>query len=414
MATLTYQLYELTDFIRRVFALNLPQAVWVAAELAQVNSSRGHCYLTLVQKAAEEATIQAQLEGVVWQSQWREIQRIHGPKIVRDLFQEGMSVRLKVTTSFHPRYGLKLVVEDIDPAYTVGLLEMRRQETLAKLSAAGLLDRNAQLPLPLAPQRLAVISSDAAAGLADFRQQLNANPYGYSFRTQLFTAAMQGAQTSPEILSRLRQIADWGGAFDAVVIVRGGGGKTDLAAFDAEDLAVAVANFPLPVLVGIGHETDDTVLDRVAHRSLKTPTATAVFLVDCLARAEYRVLQLARELHVSGERIHQRQEGLLQRAQELTSQAATNALAQAKQQLTQAARDIPRLADRATAAEQERLGHLTRLLKALHPATTLARGYGLLSQDGHIITDPAQIKAGEVEVRLQKGRIRLRKDPPEG
>ncbi|MBC6996522.1 exodeoxyribonuclease VII large subunit [Neolewinella lacunae] len=414
MATVTYQLHELTDFIRRVFALNLPQAVWVAAELAQVNSSRGHCYFTLVQKAPEEATIQAQLDGVVWQGQWREIQRIHGPKIVRDLFQEGMSVRLKVTTSFHPRYGLKLVVEDIDPAYTVGLLEMRRQETLAKLSAAGLLDRNAQLPLPLAPQRLAVISSDAAAGLADFRQQLNANPYGYCFRTQLFTAAMQGSQASPEILSRLRQIAGWAGAFDAVVIVRGGGGKTDLAAFDAEDLAVAVAEFPLPVLVGIGHETDDTVLDRVAHRSLKTPTATAVFLVDCLARAEYRVLQLARDIHGSGERIRQRQEGMLQRTQELTFQAAHHALAQAQQLLNQVGREIPRLADRATTAEQERLGHLTRLLKALHPATTLARGYGLVSQDGHLITDPAQIKEGAVDLRLEKGRVRLRTDGPAG
>jgi exodeoxyribonuclease VII large subunit len=222
-------------------------------------------------------------------------------KLTNGLLQQGMSVRLRVSTSFHERYGLRLVVEDIDPTHTIGALERRRQQTLEKLTADNLMNRNAELPLPVVPQRLAVISSDTAAGLADFREQLEGNAYGYRFQLRLFGAAMQGAQTSPEIIKRLREIRrNWPDAFDAVIIVRGGGGRTDLAAFDDEALCRAVAEFPLPVLVGIGHETDDTVLDRVAHRSLKTPTATAVFLIERLTQAEVRLLQLGRGISLVG------------------------------------------------------------------------------------------------------------------
>ena len=175
----TLPLSQLAAFIRRVFALNLPEAVWVSAELAQVSTSRGHTWLALVEKESAGDAILAQLDAVVWAGGRKRMEKAHGPKLVRDLFQEGMSVRLQVTASFHERFGLKLIVEDIDPAHTIGSLERRRQATLEALAADGLLDRNAALPLPPVPQRLAVISSDTAAGLADFQRQLIDNPYGY-------------------------------------------------------------------------------------------------------------------------------------------------------------------------------------------------------------------------------------------
>jgi exodeoxyribonuclease VII large subunit len=407
----TYQLADLTSFIRRVFALNLPEPVWVAAELAQANVSRGHCWLTLVQKDADNDQVLAQLEGVVWANKITELRRIHGPKLIDGLFQQGMSVRLRVSTSFHARFGLRLVVEDIDPAHTIGELERRRQLTLQRLAAEDLLDRNARLPLPLAPQRLAVISSDTAAGLADFREQLDGNPYGYDFKLRLFPAAMQGAQTSPEITGRLREIRrNWPAAFDAVVIVRGGGGRTDLAAFDEEILCRAVADFPLPIIVGIGHETDDTVLDRVAHSSLKTPTASAVFLVERLTQTEGRLLQLGRRIAQSGRQLVAVNQPRLDRLSVATRQLATNTLTAETNRLDRLDRELTELPRRTLRDAAEQIRHYEQLLTALRPETTLARGYALVSQNGRLVTSPDDLEPGEVDVRLKDGRVKLRKD----
>lgn len=410
MPPATYQLSDLTNFIRRVFALNLPEPVWVAAELAQANVSRGHCWLTLVQKEAESEEIRAQLEAVVWGNKLRELQGEHGIKLTNGLLQQGMSVRLRVSTSFHERYGLRLVVEDIDPTHTIGALESRRRQTLEKLAADKLMDRNAELPLPIVPQRLAVISSDTAAGLADFREQLEGNPYGYRFQLRLFTAAMQGAQTSPETIRRLREIRrNWSGAFDAVVIVRGGGGRTDLAAFDEEALCRAVAEFPLPVLVGIGHETDDTVLDRVAHRSLKTPTATAVFLIECLVRAEGHLLQLGRGISQRAGNLLAAATLELNRQAGTIHQAAGQSLLSEHHRLDRRSAEIRQMPGRILATASDQLSHYEQLLAALRPETTLARGYALVSQNGKLIVNPADLVAGEVDVRLKEGRVRLEK-----
>ncbi len=410
MAPATYQLSDLTNFIRRVFALNLPEPVWVAAELAQANTSRGHQWLTLVQKDPETDQIIAQLEAVVWNNKLQELNGHHGPKLVKDLLRQGMSVRLRVSTSFHERYGLKLVVEELDPAHTLGELERRRRETLDRLAAEDLLDRNAHLPLSLAPLRLAVISSETAAGLADFQQQLRANPYNYDFKVRVFTAAMQGFQTSPEIIKRLHEIRrNWPETFDAVVIVRGGGGRTDLVAFDEEQLCRTVAKYPLPVIVGIGHETDETLLDRVAHRSLKTPTATAVYLIECLLQAEIQVLRLGRRINQAGRQITAYESPRLDRLNLAVRQAATSALITEGNQLSLLARDLEQLPPRTLKATNDHLDHLEQLLTALRPETTLARGYALVSQEGRLITDPKTIASGEVEVRLRSGRVRLKK-----
>jgi exodeoxyribonuclease VII large subunit len=406
----TYQLADLTNFIRRVFALNIPEPVWVAAELAQVSESRGHRWLTLVQKDPDTDQIIAQLEGVAWNNKVRELRQTHGMQLIDGLLQQGMSVRIRVSTNFHERYGLRLSVEDVDPAHTIGELERRRQLTLQRLSAEDLLDRNARLLLPLAPQRLAVISSDTAAGLADFREQLDANPYGYQFKIKVFPAAMQGAQTSPEIIRRLREISrNWADRFDAVVIVRGGGGRTDLAAFDEEQLCRAVAEHQLPVIVGIGHETDETVLDRVAHRSLKTPTATAFFLIEQSLRTEGHILQLGRRIAQSARQITGWERSHLDRLAQANRQLAQSALVSEAHRLGRLEFDLQRLPPAALSTADDQLRHFEQLLTALRPETTLARGYALVSQAGRLIVSPDDIEAGELEVRLKDGRVKVRR-----
>lgn len=405
----TYRLQDLTGFIRRVFALNLPEAVWVSAELGQASSSRGHRWLSLVEKGEEGNEVVAQLEGVVWAGQLDQLQRNYGLKLVNGLLVEGMSVRLKVTTSFHARYGLRVVVEDIDPSFTIGELEQKRQATLARLVADDLLDRNGRLPFPIIPRNLAVISSNSAAGLADFRQQLDENPYGYRFKIQLFSAAMQGPKTGPEIMARLRQIRSWDNAFDAVVIVRGGGSRTDLAAFDDEELSRTVAEYPLPIIVGIGHETDDSVLDRVAARSLKTPTATAVFLVEQLVAAEVKTLQLGRAISQLAKQRLAAELPRLERYQVLASQLAVNSIDRSKERLNNLQREFRRAEHQSLTSKKEQLKHLETLLQALRPEATLARGFALVSQEGKLITDPGELVEGEVMVHLRDGKTTLRK-----
>ena len=403
----TLSLSSFTAFIRRVFALNLPEPVWVAAELAQVSTTRGHTWLTLVEKSDEDDLITAQLDGVIWASTTKTLQKTHSAKLLREVLVEGMSVRLRVTASFHERYGLKLVVEDIDPEHTVGFLEQRKQTTLANLAADGVLDRNAALPLPSLVQRLAIISADTAAGLADFQDQLRANPYGYAFTTDLYTAAMQGAQTGPEISARLRQIGRRVRDYDAIIIVRGGGGKTDLAAFNDETLCRIVADAPLPVLVGIGHEIDQTVLDRVVHRSLKTPTAVAVYLIEQVLQNERQLMQAGRQIvDRAAQTIRFHQLDVLRRAG-TTHQAALSALNQADQRLSYLQSRIHTTAQQSLERTQTEVATYTRLLAALRPEAVLERGFALVSQDGQLITSPEELAPGSVDVRLREGRVRL-------
>ena len=405
--TTTYQLNELTDFIRRVFALNLPRAVWVAAEIGQVSVSRDNVWLTLVQKSPDESSILAQLDGVIWKRQLTKLQRTHGVKLLKDLLQNGMSVRLKVVTSFHQRYGLRLVVEDLDPGHTLGSLEQRRRRTLDRLSTEGLLGKNGGLPLSPTPLRLAVISSTAAAGLADFRDQLADNGLGYRFTMKLFTAAMQGVRTGSEVQSCLNRIKGWPGQFDAVVVVRGGGGRTDLAAFDDEDLARYVADYPLPVITGIGHETDYAVIDRVAHTALKTPTAAAVFLINRVSQAEARLLRTARSIHLTAKAGLSYAAPALSRLRQTIRYTAIGAVDREQLRLDNQRRQLLHLPQQRLREAAIQLDAMELLLASLRPEQTLTRGYALVSQGGRLITDPGELRAGEVEVRLKSGRTVL-------
>ena len=267
------------------------QNQWVIAETSGLRLNRsGHCYTELIEKDERGTTI-AKVDAVIWASNYPylyyKFKEATGQPLASD-----MKVLIKVTANFHRQYGLKIVINDIEPSYTMGDMARQRLEIINRLKSEGVYDLNKQLPWPIVPQRIAIISAAGAAGYGDFMNQLNSNPYGLQFYTCLFNAVMQGAQTVPTVLAALDRINSHIDLFDCVVIIRGGGATSELNSFDNYDLAANVAQFPIPVIVGIGHERDTTVLDEVAALRVKTPTAAAEHLIQCGTTALARLNEL--------------------------------------------------------------------------------------------------------------------------
>ena len=292
-------LLALQERVKQALEETFLETVWLRAEISEMKQHpSGHCYLTLVEKDPDSSTLLAKASAIAWASSWRMIKPYFEAQTGRGL-APGMQVLVRVQVSYSALYGLSLVVFDIDPSFTVGELELARQRTLAKLEAEGMFDMNAQLPLPLLPRRLAVVSSETAAGWRDFQRHLEANEYGFRFRLQLFPALMQGDGAPASIIAALDAVAVRAGDFDAVLILRGGGGAMDLVCFDDYELAVNLAQFPLPVLTAIGHDHDYHVIDRVAHTYVKTPTALADWLIDRFAAEAWQIDTLVQRLHLA-------------------------------------------------------------------------------------------------------------------
>lgn len=292
-------LLALQEQVKRHLEDHFFESVWLQAEISELKQNpSGHCYLTLVEKDPGSNALLARASAVVWASTWRMVKPYFEAQTGRSL-APGLSVLVRVQVSYSVLYGLSLVIYDIDPSFTVGELELARQRTIARLEAEGMFDMNAQLSLPLLPRRLAVVSSPTAAGWRDFRRQLEGNEYGFRFRLQLFPAVMQGDAAPESIIGALDQIAAEADSFDAVLILRGGGGAMDLVCFDDYELAVNVAQFPLPVLTGIGHDHDFHIVDMVAHTHVKTPTALADWLLDRFAGEAWRLDTLVQRLHLA-------------------------------------------------------------------------------------------------------------------
>lgn len=293
-------LFELTLQIKDALNRAIPGTVWVVAEISELKENRnGHCYLELVEKEGNE--ILARARATIWSYTYR-ILKPYFETTTGRFFTHGIKVLVQVSVEYHPAYGLSLNIKDIDPAYTVGDMALQRREIIERLQNEGVFDMNKELELPLVPQKIAVISSGTAAGYQDFINQLENNPLGIKFYTHLFEAYMQGAEAVPSIISALDRIFDYEDFFDAVAIIRGGGATADLSSFDNYDLAFHVTQFPLPVVTGIGHEKDDTIIDLVAHTRMKTPTAVAEFFIsgaerfyERLAALEEEVVQVVRD-----------------------------------------------------------------------------------------------------------------------
>ena len=400
-----HSLFDLQEFIRRVLALNFQQAIWITAEIGQSSRSKGHYYLELLQKGSGEDLL-AQASAVLWANEYRRLRSALGADLDAVL-QAGMQVKMQVRVDFHERYGLKLLVTDLDPAFTFGEVERLRRQTIATLQAQGLLEQNSSLPLPAVLQRVAVISSETAAGLQDFLQQLLGNKFGYYFDCQLFEASVQGVHAAAEIQHALLRVAAEAAFYDCVVIVRGGGARLDLAAFDNLDLCQALARMPLPVFSGIGHDVDETVLDLVAHTALKTPTAVAEFLIQHNLFFESNLLQLANQLcTVAASQI--RYGALELRRQEMDLEMLSRQrISRAAQHLENWEAALPEFAAGVIRTQRNSLDHAEALCLALSPERVLQRGYSLTTYRGKVLTKAADVQPGDVlETRLAEGVLR--------
>lgn len=283
-------LSQLNGQIQEALHEAFPATVWVVAEVSELKSNRsGHCYLELIEKEGSE--IQARSRATIWSYTYRML-KPYFETTTGQLFTQGIKILVQASVEYHPAYGLSLNIKDIDPSYTVGDMALQRKEIIERLKTEGVFDMNKELDLPWVPQNIAVVSSATAAGYQDFMKQLEANQHGIKFYTKLFEATMQGSESVPSIINALDRIYQYEDFFDAVVVIRGGGATADLSSFDNYDLAINITQFPLPVITGIGHEKDDTIIDLVAHTRLKTPTAVAEFFVSGAVRYLEQLLEL--------------------------------------------------------------------------------------------------------------------------
>jgi exodeoxyribonuclease VII large subunit len=289
-------LSDLQLIIRDSLYLSLPEFYWVIAEISELKENNaGHCYLELIEKHPEETNTRARIKAIVWSKRYRFIKSFF-ENITGETLKEGQKILVKAKVEYHELYGLSLIISDIDPAFTMGELAIKRQIIIQRLEKEGVFTMNKELELPLIPQRIAVISSKNAAGYSDFINHLAGNSFGYSFSTHLIDSTMQGADSEKSIIKALDTIAENYDLFDVVVIIRGGGSQSDLSWFDNYNIAYHITQFPIPVITGIGHEKDTSVTDMVANMSLKTPTAVADFLIDCMIRAENQLMEMSSEI----------------------------------------------------------------------------------------------------------------------
>ena len=279
-SNMAIKLSELNQKVKSVITDNFPDPVWVIAEVSDITiHSTGHCYLELVEKDTKSDKLVAKARAIIWSFTFRMLKPYFETTTGYSL-NVGIKVLVKATVEFHEIYGFSLTISDIDPTYTLGDIERKRQEIINRLEKEGVINMNKEIPLHLVPQKIAVISSETAAGYKDFVNQLEQNEYGYAFYPVLFTSIMQGDQAESSIVRTFERIYQYEDFFDVVVIIRGGGSKSDLGTFDNYNIAFHITQFPLPVLTGIGHEQDDTIADLVAHTRLKTPTAVADHLIN--------------------------------------------------------------------------------------------------------------------------------------
>ncbi len=398
-------LFELQEFVRRIIALNFPDTLWIRAEVAQIKSSRGHYYLELVEKAPEQDEVIAQASAVVWKGAYTRLVKKLGADLPA-LLQEGRELLLQVRVDFHERYGLKLNIEDIDPAYTLGRMALQRRLLLQQLETKGLLGKNREAPLAPVVQRIAVLSAETAAGYQDFLQQLAENPYGYQYQLYLFPTAMQGAQVETELLKQLQQIQKMAVPFDMAVIIRGGGARLDLAAFDSLAICEAVAAFPLPVLTGIGHDVDETLVDLVAFRALKTPTAVAEWLINHNMRFESQLLEAAQWLkQLAKEQLYVAQTNLERLGRNLQI-APSRTLAGEAEKLERMAVQLPLMAQHQLKNQNQELTQLEQIAQLLGIEETLRRGYSLTYKNGRAVGSIQEVNIGDqISTRLKDGVI---------
>lgn len=397
-------LAELNNLVRQALELTMPDTFWVRAEIAELRVAvNGHCYMELVEHDEHTGQISAKARANCWRNTYAFLR----PRFERESgqrLQAGISVLVEVQVSFHPQFGYALVITDIDPTYTLGDAARRRQAILQQLTEDGVMDMNRELTLPCPIRRIAVISSQTAAGYGDFCNQLEQS--GLPFHLKLFPATMQGEQVENSIIAALDAIAQEMDAWDAVVIIRGGGAVTDLNGYESYPLAANVAQFPLPVITGIGHERDETVIDLVAHTRLKTPTAVAAFLIeqwqgeiDTIMRLEQR-LRMATTIY-----IEQSRRRLTDYNSRLSSQTYRQ-LSSAQQQIARHEQRLSHACLQLLRQQQHNLSLIEKSLQLADPQHILRQGYSITRINGKAVRDASQVNPGDIiTTTLSRGSI---------
>lgn len=435
----TLSLLELNQLLAEVIEVGMPREYWVEAEISELREVRGHCYIDLIEKAEGTNTPVARASAKCWANTWSTV----GPlfeKVTGQRLHTGMKVLMLVGANFHPAYGFSWIISDIDPTYTLGDMARKRQAIIDQLKREGVFDMQKELEMPLFCQHIAVISSANAAGYGDFVNQLESNAYGFKFVTQLFPATMQGEGVEQSIIDALNKIyASMSSAqpsplnlppstFDCVVIIRGGGATSDLSGFDTLALAENVAQFPLPVITGIGHERDESVLDMISHTRVKTPTAAAAFLIENLKRVwdylqdaqtmlaanakqrmeteQMRLMRASEKIPSLFSLVREKEEHRLDRVLQKIINAAQQGVSNNSHKIDIMEGNMLPLASRLLMDQKHRLQMLEQRALALDPALLLKRGYSITTHNGIVVRDASQLKPGDVlETRVEKGIV---------
>ena len=399
-----HSLSELLEQVKGALNKALPGHYWVVAEIMELRENR-HCYLELIEKSEENDSLLAKVRATIWASRYGMLRSFFETTTGSPL-KSGIKILCKASIEFHPQYGLSLNITDIDPSYTLGDLARKKQEVIQRLRKEGVYDMNRELRFPLVPQRIAIISSETAAGYGDFMESILQNRHGFLFHTTLYPAIMQGDAAPLSITSAMEKVYESESHFDCLVIIRGGGSKADLESFNQYELAYFITQFPLPVITGIGHERDESVADMVAHLGLKTPTAVAEFLVDQLLSFEFSLSALLDRLSTS---VRDCVKGDLNRLERYGSsmmhlsrgllQQQSERLRQSEQRLQ---RELAMLLDRS----HDKLAQLQKRTELVNPENILKRGYSMTLLKGKAVTSVKGIKAGNLlETRLYQGKI---------
>ena len=443
-------LSALQNQVKECIQDTFPGTYWVIAEISELKINRnGHAYLELIEKDKDSDKVIAKARATIWAYTLRMLLPYFETSTNREL-TAGLKVLINVSVEFHELYGFSLNIKDIDPAYTLGDIEQARREIILRLQKEGIFDLNKELELPMVIQKIAIISSATAAGYEDFTKQLQTNLFGYKFYTKLFPAVMQGEQTEASIIAALEEIYNYDDFFDVVIIIRGGGARADLMSFDKYDLAANIAQFPLPVLTGIGHEKDVSITDMVSHLSLKTPTAVADFLINHNAdfeagieKSAARISELAlNSLNEEQDRIDylarnfvpniqsrlNKEQIKFHLLQEQLSGKSLKIIENNEQDLLRyltgiqnASRFILKLKLKSFEVysgkllyriknqlkkNQRKLDYYEKTVAHLDPVNILKKGYSISRINGKLITDSAQAKKGDMlETVLFKGSL---------
>ena len=388
-------LLELNGRVKSTLQFSMPDAYWVQAEISGISpSGQGHCYLELVQKDPTGRTFLAKAKANIWRGTWMRLKPYFEAETGQTL-QVGMKVLLQVSVTFHEVYGYSLVVLDIDPTYTMGDMARRRKEILEQLARDGVIGLNRELEIPALPHRIAVISSATAAGWGDFRNQLENNLYGFRFYVKLFPALMQGDDVERSVISALDAVAARRDDFDIVVIIRGGGAVSELSCFDSYNLAYNIANFPLPVITGIGHERDDTVADVVAHTKVKTPTAAAEFIInmalDCAQELEGLTRRMSDAITGRMNAENVRLERLSQKLPSLFAVLRTRQEQILENYMMRSLTGIRNILTQNT----HKLELFEKSLSGADPVQILRKGYSITRCNGKVVTGASDLNRGD-------------------